>query len=368
MNKFLEAFKKKAAKIDGVDLEMHTPSFFLDSGNYIINKLLYGSYAKCFPQGRLSAIGGPSSTGKTYVASNCAKYALESGVGVLYVDTENAIDKGHFDAIGIDPDNPLLQYASVNSIEQCIKVVSTFIKEFKASEETQPFLIVLDSLDMLQTESEETNYAKGEIKGAQGQKQLQLKRMLTAFMHDIKKVPMHMICTKQVYVNQDDATKYIEPWKFTEALKFAFSQILLVTKLSLKNKETNEYEGFKLKAFGFKTRFTKPFQTAEIEVPYDTGMDRFTGVLSAAASLGIVEAPPKGGSWYVFNGEKFQKGDFSKYQEQVLKLLVEREEETLNVTVEGEEEKGEIEEQTESSKPIDVVKKKFGKKTNESDS
>lgn len=366
MSKFLDAFRKKASKVDGVDLVMHTPSFFLDSGNFVINKLLYGHYDKCFPQGRLSAIGGPSSTGKTYVASNCAKYALEAGVGVLYIDTENAIDEGHFDAIGIDPEHPLLQYSAVSSIAQCIEIVSMFMKTYRDSGETIPFLIVIDSLDMLQTESEETNYAKGEIKGAQGQKQLQLKRMLTAFVHDVKTVPMHILCTKQVYVNQDDATKLIEPWKFTESLKFAFSQILLVTKLTLRDETTKEYSGFKLKAFGFKTRFTKPFQTAEIEVPYDSGMDRYTGLLSGAAALGIVKAPPKGDSWYTYGVEKFQKKGFSKYQDEILKLMIEREDQSLNVQVEGEEESGETEEAATSTKPIDVVKKKFGKKANES--
>lgn len=365
MSKFLENFNKTASKFEGVSLNIHEPTFYLSSGNYIMNKLLYGSYDKCFPQGRLSAIGGLSSTGKTFIASNVARYALNNNIGVLYIDTERAIDNGHFKAIGIDPDHPLLQYAAVYSIEQTVKLVSTFIKEYRKAAETTPFLIVIDSLDMLETESEETNYEKGEIKGSQGQNEKQLKKMLKMFVHDIESVPMHMLCTKQVYVNQDDATKHIEPYKFTEALKFAFSQILTVGKLTLKDKSTNEYIGFTLRAFGSKTRFTKPFQTAIIQIPYDTGMDPYTGVIEAAEALGIIQ---KSGAWYTYKDEKFQNGEkgFEKFKHILLEELRKHENETLSVTAEGDLETNE-ESSTEDS-PQEIIKKKFGKKKNESNS
>ena len=363
MSKFLENFNKTASKFEGVSLNIHEPTFYLDSGNYIINKLLYGSYDKCFPQGRLSAIGGLSSTGKTFIASNVARYALDNNIGVLYIDTERAIDKGHFKAIGIDPYHPLLQYAAVQTIEQTVKLVSTFIKEYRKAAETTAFLIVIDSLDMLETESEETNYEKGEIKGSQGQNEKQLKKMLKMFVHDIESVPMHMICTKQTYVNQDDATKFIEPYKFTEALKFAFSQILTVGKMTLKDKTTNEYTGFTLKAFGSKTRFTKPFQTAIIQVPYDSGMDPYTGILEVAVALNVVE---KNGSWYDYKGNSFQgeKG-FEKFRESVLNDLRKLENETLNVTAEGELESNE---DSKEETPKEIIKRKFGKKKDESNS
>jgi recombination protein RecA len=362
MSKFLDKFKKAASKIDGVGVELHEPTFWLDSGNYVINKLVGGTYLKAFPQGKLSAIAGPSSTGKTFVASNCAKFALDQGIGVLYIDTENAIDEGHFKAIGIDPHHPLLAYSDVRTITQTVKVVSTFIKEFRDSGETTPFLIIIDSLDMLETDTDAENYDKGDIVGGQGQKEKQLKKMLGAFVHDIKSVPMHMICTKQVYVNQDKYTNKIEPWKFTECLKFAFSQILLVTKLMLKDKTSGAYKGFKLKAFGFKTRFTKPFQQAEIDIPYDTGMDPFTGLLGAAESFGIVK---KNGSWYEYNGEKFQSTSFELVQERVLKDIIALGDKDLVVNIEVEEDLSEAENDPEveltPAEAKEAVKKKFKK-------
>src|SRR5690606_17330950 len=128
-----------------------------------------------------------------------------------------------------------------------IKIVQSFLKMYREHGEETPYLIIIDSLDMLQTDSEADNYESGNIRGDQGQQAKQLKRMLGAFVHDIKRLNVHMLCTKQVYKNQDPISSKQEPWLFTDAIKFAFSQILIVTKLLLKDKSTNNFEGIRLK-------------------------------------------------------------------------------------------------------------------------
>lgn len=350
---FLKNFRKSVSKENDVVLDLADPKFWLDSGNFIINKLLSGSYKKAFPQGRLSALAGPSFAGKSFVASNVAKYALDSNIGVLYIDTENAIDKGHFDAIGIDNDNPLLQYVSISKISSCTKVVSSFLKHYRESNDQNkiPFLIVIDSLDMLQTDSEAENYESGNIRGDQGQQAKQLKRMLAAFVQDVKNVDVHILCTKQVYKNQDTIAAKQEPWLFTDSLKFAFSQILLVTKLLLKNKSTSTFEGIRLKLYGYKTRFTKPFQQCVLEIPYDSGMNKYSGVLDAAVSLEIVH---KSGGWYQYkNGKKFFESDFyndaslNEIREQVLNDLLQNEKE-INVKIDEDEDLSEVESERET--------------------
>lgn len=336
MSTFTDKFRKTATGIEGISLDLIEPTFWLDFGNYTLNKILSGSFVRGLPQGRLSALAAPSSAGKTFLSTNCAKFALDAGIGVLYIDTENAVDVGHFANIGIDIENPLLVYVGVRTIGQTIETVQSFIKDYRESNETQPFLIIIDSLDMLQTDSDVVNYdKKGELAGDQGQQAKQTKKMLGAFVHDIKRMPMHMLCTKQVYKNQDKISALSEPFLFTDGLKFAFSQILTLVKLILKDKKTNIHEGFTLKAFGYKTRFTKPFQQCYIEVPYETGMDRFTGLLVAATALNVVE---KNGGWYTYKGEKFQESNFSKYQDDILKDLISIEESVvLAPEIEGDE-------------------------------
>lgn len=350
---FLNKFKKDV-KTMGVNTELREPTFWIDSGNYIINRVLSGSYKKAFPQGKLSALAGPSAAGKTYLATNTAKYALDEKIGVLYIDTENAVDKGHFDNMGVDIDNPLLQYVDCTTLSQCISIVSSFIKNYKESKETHPFIIIIDSLDMLSTDGDAEKYEKkGEIGGDQGQWAKQAKKMLQMFVQDLKNVNIHMICTKQVYANQDPIDKLQNPWKFTDALKFAFSQILVVTKLLLKNKETHEFNGIRLQVFGFKTRLTKPFQKCSIEVPYDSGMDRYTGTLEAAIDLGIVN---KNGAWNEFNGRKFYEKEWKSddvLKDQIFQELLKQEDKDLFV-----QDESEIVDETEFESPELTVKKR----------
>ena len=56
-----------------------------------------------------------------------------------------------------------------------------------------------------------------------------------------------------------------------------------------------------MKCEGYKTRFAKPFQKVTIEVPYDTGMDPYSGLVDVAIELDIVQ---KKGSRYVITGEE----------------------------------------------------------------
>lgn len=350
MSKFFKDLTKTMDKMDGVSTSASPPSYWLGLGNYCLNKIISGRFKQGIGQGRLCMLAGPSGAGKSFVVGNIAKAAQEQGQGVFIVDSENALDDTFMEAIGVDVDDDYYMYAGLNTITDCTKTVSGFMNEFRALKKKDPnfppFVVFIDSLDMLETDSEEKNYAKGIIKGDQGQQAKQLKKMLKAFVHDIKGLDICIVCTKQVYQEQDAIAAMQNPWRVTESLKFAFSQILLVTKLALKDKKTNTFEGIRLKAQGFKTRFTKPFQRCEVEVPYDGGMDPFNGLLEAAEAMGVVE---KNGAWYTYDGNKFQKPNFSKYQEKVLEEIIKIEDQVLKVESNYEEDLSDVITQEEKS-------------------
>ena len=109
--------------------------------------------------------------------------------------------------LGVDTTRDDYIYRGISSIAEATKMVSGFIKEYRESGETQPFLIILDSVDMLRTSSQEENYSKGEQKGDQGQHAKQIKDMLAPWVHDIKSVNMAVLVTKQVFVNSDPVAR-----------------------------------------------------------------------------------------------------------------------------------------------------------------
>jgi recombination protein RecA len=283
----------------------------------------------------MTMIAGPSNAGKSFLVGNAIKATLERGWGVLAIDSENALDAVYLQNMGIDTDNPLYSYKGISELGNVKKVISQFFKAYKAApkEEQIPFLITIDSLDELRSSVQADKDSRGEIHKDFGLKVQQTAEIQSMILHNIANLPLTCIATKQPYVNQDTYTNKQDPWVITEKLKFAYTQVIFVTNSMMKDKSSNSYEGIKLKVFGKKTRLTKPFQKCVVEVPYETGMDWYTGVLEAAESIGVIE---KSGSWYKFNGNNFQRGSFEDYREEVFEALLEREGEAIKYNDEEE--------------------------------
>lgn len=296
---FLKDFEKEVAKLEGVTNSSEPPRYWHTFGNYVMNYIMSGNFTHGIPQGRLTGLAGPSGAGKSFVLGNIIKNAQKDGAFVFVIDSENALDNAYMESIGVDVEKNY-KYKSVNTIPQVTKLVSAFMKHFTSSygyEENAPqILIAIDSLDMLMTETETEHYGKGVTKGDQGQRNKQLKAMLRTFVQDIKNKNVSLVFTSQVYRNQD-LTNGEGVWIVSDAVRYSASQIALLTKLRLKGEGAGVFEGIQMKCMGFKTRFTKPFQSITLEVPYSTGIDPFSGLLDAAVNLGVVVRT--GNSFYI---------------------------------------------------------------------
>jgi RecA/RadA recombinase len=304
VSKFISDFRKDISKIADIEDGAQPPRWWISTGNYVLNKIISGDYFKGYPQGRITSLTGPSGTGKSFLACNAIReFQQNGGEFTLVLDSENALDDDFVTKIGVKTSTDVYSYVPVMTISQTQNIVSRLIKQYKEEYtnhlEGPKVLIVIDSLDMLMTDTEEENFEKGVMKGDQGQRNKQLKAMLRSFVQAIKNTNIMMIVTNQVYKNQD-VTNGEGVWIISDAVKFSLSQILLLTKLKLKDVGSSEVQGIRMKAEGYKTRFTKPYQTVTLEVPYETGMDPFSGLLESAVVLGAVE---KAGSRYRFAGE-----------------------------------------------------------------
>ena len=303
--------------------QSETPTFWISTGNYALNKIISGSFLKGIPLGRITAFSGPSQSGKSFNVTNLMREAQKMGVHVVAIDSENALDDTFTEKLGVITDDPdQYSYIAAGTVAECKKSVSTIIQGWKKEysganeEDREKVLIVIDSLNMLMTDNEQDQFERGENKGDQGQKNKQLKAMLTSFTNNIRGTDIAIVLTAQVYANQDIKNgKGV--WIIADAVQYACSQIVLVTKLNLKDKVDNTIKGIRMKCYGFKTRFAKPFESVTIEVPYEEGMDPFNGLLDIAELMGIVK---KAGAWYTYTktGEKFQSKTFDKVRDAVL--------------------------------------------------
>lgn len=318
---FLKDFNKDLAKMDGVGTSSKPPKYWYSTGNHVLNKIVSGNYDNGIPQGRVTIVCGDSGSGKSFLSANITKSAQQSGAFCLVLDSENSLDDEFMSKIGVDVDDGY-KYVGVKTIAQVINVVSSFLKGYKKQYGEDPdapqIFISIDSLDMLMTETELVNYEKGDQKGDQGQRNKQLKAMLRSFVQDIKHLNVTMLCVSQVYKNQD-LLNGLGQWIVSDAVKYACSQIILLSKLKLKDDsgKAGQFAGIRMKCEGYKTRFTKPFQTITLEIPYESGMDPYSGLLDAAIGLGVVE---KRGSRYAMakSDKTWYEKDWQPYIEEIL--------------------------------------------------
>ena len=331
------------------------PRYWFSSGNYVLNKILSGSFYGATPQGRLIALCGPSGCGKSFLAANMLREAQQGGALAIMIDSEHAFDDNFASNIGINVEENY-GYYEVDTIEQATKTLSQVIAAYKKeygmdNPDAPKVVIVLDSLDMLTTSAELEHFQKGEVAGDMGQRNKQHKTFLRNLVQAIKRVNISIIITSQGYKNQDK-TNGEGWWVIAEAIKFSLSQILLLGKLKLKDKEKN-VQGITMKCEGYKTRFTKPFQTVRIEVPYDAGMDPYNGLLDVAVDMDIVG---KSGAWYNYKDNKFYSKNFGPHAEEVLKECEAKREKFLDADIDD----SEIETDGDSSRA--KRKKKFDEK------
>lgn len=336
---FLKDFKSDLKKAGMEEGASQPPRYWYSTGNYVVNKTLSGSFLNGIPQGRITGLTGPSGAGKSFILANLFREAQKLGAHLLVLDSENALDDDFVSKIGVDVTEGYT-YVGVNTIPQVQNVISKFLKGYKAEygndEDAPQVLIGIDSLDMLMTETEEENFDKGVTKGDQGQRNKQLKAMLRQFVQAIKGYNISMVVTSQVYKNQD-VMNGEGVWIVSDAIRFSLSQIAMLTKLKLRSGDPTDrtVSGIRMKVEGFKTRFTKPFQTVTIEVPYDTGMDPYNGLIDVAVEMGILE---KAGGWYVYGTDKFRAAEFSNIAGDILIKCEAQREKFLEAIIEDEEE------------------------------
>lgn len=317
---FLAKYKKELAKLENVSTDFRPPSHWYTTGNLAVNKIMSGDYYRGIPQGRVSILAGPSGAGKSFLLGNIIKAAQDDGAFILALDSENALDTDWLQKIGVDVDPEKFLGISVVTIADVVSTVSDFIKMYekeygKYNYDAPKVIICLDSLDMLLTETEEAHFNAGVQKGDQGQRAKQMKAFLRTTVARIKALNIAFIGTHQVY--PADVLQGEGKWAINNAIRYSASQIILITKLKLK--EGTEISGIRMYCETFKSRFAKLGSKVEVIVPYDTGMNPYSGLIDLLEADKVIV---KSGAWLncTFPGEKA----FSFQSTKMDKALVER--------------------------------------------
>src|SRR5210317_2167723 len=279
-------FRKDITKsIDGLSIGFHDPTDWISTGSYALNWLISGDFYKGVPMGKVTVFAGESGAGKSYFASgNIIRNAQEQGIFVVLIDSENALDESWLQALGVDTDESKLLKLSMSMIDDVAKTISVFMADYKAmAEEDRPkVLFVLDSLGMMMTPTDVDQFNKGDMKGDLGRKPKALTALVRNTVNMIGSYNVGMVCTNHTYASQDmfDPDDKISGG---QGFIYASSIVVAIKKLKLKEdvdgNKVSSVQGIRAACKVMKSRYSKPFEGVQIKIPYETGMDPYSGML-----------------------------------------------------------------------------------------
>jgi recombination protein RecA len=300
MTKVFDAtkFRKSITKsIQGLGLGFNDPTDWISTGNYALNYLISGDFNKGIPLGKVSVLAGESGAGKSYIASgNIIKNAQAQGIYVILIDTENALDESWLQALGVDTDEKKLLKLSLSMVDDVAKTISEFMKGYREEnadnrENAPKILFVIDSLGMLLTPTDVNQFEAGEMKGDLGRKPKALTALVRNCVNMFGSYNVGLIATNHTYASQDmfDPDDKISGG---QGFIYASSIVIAMKKLKLKEDEAgnkiSEVRGIRAACKVMKTRYAKPFESVQVKIPYDTGMDPYSGLVDLFEKQGVL--------------------------------------------------------------------------------
>jgi RecA/RadA recombinase len=291
----LSKFRKTLTKsIDGLGVGFNDPTDWVSTGNYALNYLISSDFKKGVPLGKVTVFAGESGAGKSYICSgNLIKNAQEQGIFTVLIDSENALDKAWLEALGVDTSEEKLLKLNMAMIDDVAKTISEFMKEYKAMpEEAKPkVLFVIDSLGMLLTPTDVDQFEAGNMKGDMGRKPKALTSLVRNCVNMFGSHNVGLVATNHTYASQDmfDPDDKISGG---QGFIYASSIVVAMKKLKLKEDEdgnkVSEVKGIRSSCKIMKTRYAKPFENIQVKIPYETGMDPYSGLVDLFESKGIL--------------------------------------------------------------------------------
>lgn len=298
-------------------------SYWVDSGSVALNRIISGDYNKGYPGGRIIEFFGDPSTGKSlliYIAIANFQKQFGDNACVILDDTEDVFTEQIAKLLGIDTDKVII----INSIT----VEQHFNTIFKGNKKegieglvpyvlkknpNAKFLIALDSIAMLSTEHEqEVGFEKDDM--TKSKKLRAGIRMVN--MDYISKYDILYLATNHT-ISRIGAYGNAKTTPGGGVVPFMCSvRVELLQGLKLKDKD-GRIIGIEAEANIKKNKVAPPFQQTKIEVFFESGVSRYSGVSELLAKDGLVVE--KGGWLEDKEGNKFRRGDID--EERMKKLL-----------------------------------------------
>jgi len=295
-NKLLDKLQKNSTIKDTA--VMHDSKFFnakdlIQTSVPMINVALSGKLDGGLAPG-LTVFAGPSKHFKTAFALMLAKSYMDKyqDAIVLFYDSEFGSPQSYFDSFGIDTKRVL--HTPITDIEQ---LKHDSMQQLNNIERGDHVIIIVDSVGNLASKKEVDDALEGKsVADMTRAKQLKsLFRMVTPHLN-IKDIPM--IVVNHTYMEQGMFPKAVVSGG--TGIYYSADNIFIIGRQQ--EKDGQELIGYNFIINVEKSRYVREKSRIPVEVSFEGGISKWSGLLDIAQEGGFVIKPSNG--WYSIKGEE----------------------------------------------------------------
>lgn len=290
----------------------------IPSSSHAINRIVSGG--RGFPVGRIIELLGPESSGKSLLLYDLIAHCQQMGGYALLADTEDALEEEWAESRGIIFDEILSLDA--DTVEALFTTIfgqgkkKGVVQRIRTKDSENPIIVGIDSIAALSTEYEMNNeYGKPDM----GAKARYLSQAFRKIRGQCKKHGVLLVCINQVRDKIGVMFGDPETTPGGKALKFMASVRLRFEKKK-ELKVRNRNVGIRSRVKAIKNRVWRPHQFANVNILFDDGLTKFSGLFGALKRDEVI-VQPKGKKRIEWDGKFFTKKTFEIFVEENPKIL-----------------------------------------------
>jgi len=298
---------------------------WIDTGSYMFNALLSGSFFKGFPGNKIVGFAGPHSSGKSYLTMHLLKNFLNmhNKNKIIYFDSEGAITTDIINEIFKDDVVEGLkrfEHLVVKNANEFKRILYILLDAIEKKNNSNNYFIVLDSLGNLALEDDKEKVLKGKDTVDMGRRAQYIKEIFRTITAQLSILQQPMMITTHTY----DSMNAYQMKRLSGGSGLEFAANIIVELIPSKIRHENEIIGTNITAKARKTRSTVQWKSVELALLYKTGLSKYYGLLKFAIEQGFFKK--NGHRIELKNGECVFKKEINEnpekyFPEEVLKEL-----------------------------------------------
>jgi RecA/RadA recombinase len=256
---------------------------YIDTGVYIFNALMSCSIKNGgIPNNTITVLAGDPQTGKSFILYNVARNAQKDGYFVIFIDTEQSVDKNKLRLFGIETDSSKLALIRSNNVEDLkitlTKMITNLKEQKLAGKEIQKTIILLDSIGQLASQKEIDDANEGKNKADMSRAKA-IKSLFRIINSDLGFLNIPLCATNHVYMSMDLFPVAI--MSGGKGAEYSASTIVYLSASKQKDDRSDEMslgsDGAIITAKSRKNRHAKP-KKIKFSIDHEKGLNPYDGL------------------------------------------------------------------------------------------